>query len=253
MTEAKDRERLDRLLVQRGFYATRARARDAIVRGTVTVDGRTVTKPAFECDADADLAIDDPAACYVSRAALKLKAALEAFDVPVGGAVCLDLGASTGGFTQVLLEQGAAKVHAIDVGHGQIDAALAADERVRLTEKLNARDLAAVHLGGERPSVIVCDVSFISLTLALPPALLLAAPRAHLVALVKPQFEVGKAKIGKGGLVAPDDAEAATETLRRWLGEQPGWVSRALIASPIGGGDGNAEFLLWGEKVGAGS
>lgn len=248
MTQAEDRDRLDRLLVRRGLYATRARARDAIVRGTVMVDGTLITKPAFECAADAAVTVDDPASGYASRGALKLLAALDAFEVPIKGATCLDIGASTGGFTQVLLERGAGRVHAIDVGHGQMDKTLATDARVRLIEKLNARDLTAGHLDGERPALIVCDVSFISLELALPPALSLAAPGAHLVALVKPQFEVGKAKIGKGGLVAPEDAHRAARDLRRWLDDHKGWRSRALAPSPITGGDGNAEFLLWGVK-----
>ncbi len=235
------RERLDRTLVRRGLCATRARARDAIMRGTVTVDGQTITKPAHSCTGRTKIAVADPASGYVSRAALKLKAALDAFAIPVTDAVCLDLGASTGGFTQVLLEAGAAGVHAIDVGHGQMDPNMAADPRVHLTEGLNARD---------RPSIIVSDVSFISLTLALPAALDLAAPGAHLVALVKPQFEVGRERIGKGGLVAADDANRSAEDIAAWLGIRPGWSSRSLIPSPITGGDGNTEFLLWGIKDG---
>lgn len=244
------RDRLDRLLVARGAFATRARARDAIVRGAVKVDGVTATKPGQNCDPDADIAIDDPAACYVSRAALKLKAALATFDVPVSGAICLDIGASTGGFTQLLLEDGAAKVHAIDVGHGQLDGRLRADRRVHPTEGLNARDLKPAHLDGDAPAVLVSDVSFISLKLALPPALGLAAPGAHLVALVKPQFEAGRERIGKGGVVAGHDAEAAADDLATWLDGRPGWSRRALMPSPIRGGDGNAEFLLWGVKDG---
>lgn len=244
------RERLDRTLVRRGLFATRARARDAIMRGTVTVDGQTITKPAHSCTGRTKIAVADPASGYVSRAALKLKAALDTFPVPVADAICLDIGASTGGFTQVLLEAGAARVHAIDVGHGQMDPTLAADPRVRLTEGLNARDLEIGHLDGDRPSIIVSDVSFISLTLALPAALDLAAPGAHLVALVKPQFEVGRERIGKGGLVAADDANRSAEDIAAWLGIRPGWSSRSLIPSPITGGDGNTEFLLWGIKDG---
>ena len=245
-----ERGRLDRLLVERGHFATRARARDAILRGTVTVDGRLATKPALPCDPAASVRVADPAAAYVSRAALKLKAALSAFDVPVRDAICLDLGASTGGFTQVLLEAGAATVHAVDVGHGQMAPPLRDDGRVRLTEGLNARDLKAADLGGARPSVIVCDVSFISLRLALPPALALAAPGGHLVALVKPQFEVGRERIGKGGLVRPDDAQAAAGDLAAWLDARPGWTGRGVIPSPVAGSDGNAEFLLGGVRDG---
>ncbi|MBO6639456.1 MAG: TlyA family RNA methyltransferase [Roseitalea sp.] len=244
------RQRLDRTLVTRGLFATRARARDAIMRGTVTVDGQTVTKPAHLCTNQTEIAVADPASPYVSRAALKLKAALDAFPVPVTDAICLDIGASTGGFTQALLEAGAAKVHAIDVGHGQMDRALATDRRVHLTEGLNARDLKADHLAGDRPWVIVSDVSFISLKLALPAALDLAAPGAHLVALVKPQFEVGRDRVGKGGLVAVEDAEGAADGIATWLDARPGWSQKAVIPSPIAGGDGNAEFLLWGAKDG---
>jgi len=249
-TDHDRRDRLDRLLVARGAFPTRARARDAILRGAVRIDGAPATKPGQICDAGADIAVDDPASGYVSRAALKLKTALDFWAVPVAGAVCLDIGASTGGFTQVLVEAGAAKVHAIDVGHGQFDATLRADARVHLTEGLNARDLTAAHLGGDAPALIVSDVSFISLKLALPPALDLAAPGAHLVALVKPQFEVGRDRIGKGGLVSADDAAAAADDLGGWLDAQPGWTRRALVSSPIRGGDGNAEFLLWGVKDG---
>ncbi|WP_306119632.1 MULTISPECIES: TlyA family RNA methyltransferase [unclassified Roseitalea] len=247
---ASTRKRLDHLLVERGLFATRSRARDAIVRRTVRVEGSVIDRPAFACPPDAAIAVDDPARGYVSRAALKLKAALAAFDVPVAGAACLDLGASTGGFTQVLLEHGAARVTAVDVGHGQLHESLRADPRVRLIEGVNARDLSPAHLGGAAPQVVVCDTSFISLTLVLPPALALAAPGAHLVALVKPQFEVGRALIGKGGLVAPDDAQAAARDIGAWLDAQSGWRARGLVPSPIAGGDGNRECLLWGEKVG---
>lgn len=242
------RGRLDQLLVERGDFASRARARDAILRGAVSVDGRTVTKPAAITPPSAAIVVDDPAAGYVSRAALKLRAALDSFDVPAGGATCLDIGASTGGFTQVLLEAGARQVYAIDVGHGQMDKALRNDKRVHLTEGLNARDLTLERLGGERPSVIVSDVSFISLKLALPPALDLAAPGAHLVALVKPQFEVGRDRIGKGGLVSAADALSAAKELCGWLDAQAGWTARQSMPSPIKGGDGNTEFLLWGVK-----
>ena len=240
--------RLDQALVARGLFATRARARDAVRRGTVALNGSVVTKPAAPCPADVSITVDDPAQGYVSRAALKLIAALARFDVAVADAICLDIGASTGGFTQVLLEAGARRVYAVDVGHGQMATGLRQDRRVRLLEGLNARDLGPDHLDGERPSVIVCDVSFISLTLALPPALALAAPGAHLIALVKPQFEVGRDRIGKGGIVAPDDADTSGKALRDWLGGQPGWRAAGLMPSPVTGGDGNREFLLWGVK-----
>jgi len=167
--------------------------------------------------------------------------------------VAADIGASTGGFTQVLLERGAKQVVAVDVGHGQMAASLRADSRVRLFEGLNARALSAAQFteGGvfTPPDLIVSDVSFISLKLALPPVLALAAQGAQAALLVKPQFEAGREHIGKGGLVAPDVAQAAAQDLYDWLNAQPGWRARGLLPSPIKGGDGNQEFLLGGDKI----
>jgi 23S rRNA (cytidine1920-2'-O)/16S rRNA (cytidine1409-2'-O)-methyltransferase len=215
----------------------------------VRVEGRAVTKPGQPTAPDASVEIDDPARGYVSRAALKLIAGLDAFAIDPAGRLALDVGASTGGFTQVLLERGAAEIVALDVGHGQLDAALVADPRVTVLEKLNARDLTADHLEGRSPGLVTCDVSFISLKLALPPALHLAAPGAHCVLLVKPQFEAGRAAIGKGGLLR-DPAEGAriADDLHRWLDDLPGWRALGLEPSPIEGGDGNREFLLAGMK-----
>lgn len=243
------RARLDQLLVDTGAFASRSRARDAILRGAVRVAGQAASKPGQMVPSDSAIDIDDPARNYVSRAALKLKTALEHFNLSPKSRTALDIGASTGGFTQVLLEEGAAHAIAVDVGHGQMDAGLAADPRVTNIEGLNARDLDLVHLAGQHPQFIVSDVSFISLKLALPPALSLAAPGAEAVLLVKPQFEVGRGKIGKGGLVAQDDAESCSRDLARWLSDQPGWQVLGLHPSPISGGDGNAEFLLAGRKA----
>jgi 23S rRNA (cytidine1920-2'-O)/16S rRNA (cytidine1409-2'-O)-methyltransferase len=246
---ARGRRRLDDLLVARGLFASRSRARDAIERGTVRVDGAPVLRPGQATAQDAALDVNDPARAYVSRAALKLVAGLDHFGFDLGGCTALDLGASTGGFTQVLLERGAAHVTAIDVGHGQFHPSLAADQRVRCLEGLNARDLTAVDLQGRLPDFIVCDVSFISLKLALPPALELARPGARAVLLVKPQFEAGRAAIGKGGLLKdPALAEAVAHDLQGWLDGMPGWRALGLHPSPIEGGDGNREFLLGGIK-----
>ena len=187
----EDRIRLDELLVARGLYATRSRARDAIERGAVTVGGAILAKPGQAVLASSEIGVDDPAAGYVSRAALKLIAGLDHFGLDPKGSEALDIGASTGGFTQVLLKRGASHVTAIDVGHGQFDPRLRDDPGVTVIEGLNARDLAAVDLGGKSPDFLVCDVSFISLTLALPPALILAVSGAKGVFLVKPQFEPG--------------------------------------------------------------
>lgn len=244
------RQRLDELLVSSGRYPSRSRARDAIARGVVTVDGVPARKAGQEVSPKAEIGLDDPASAYVSRAALKLVAGLDAFGVDPSGKLCLDLGASTGGFTQVLLERGARRVIAVDVGHGQMDASLRDDARVVCLEGANARDLTLETIGGERPEIIVSDVSFISLKLALPPALELAAPGAFGVFLVKPQFEAGREAIGKGGLLRnPDDAARVAQDLRDWLDAQPEWRAIGLTESPVLGGDGNREFLLGGEKM----
>lgn len=243
------RQRLDELLVGRGLFQTRSRARDAIERGTVAVSGKVETKPGRVVEQGAEIVVDDPARDYVSRSALKLVAALDHFALDVRGAAALDVGASTGGFTQVLLERGAASVIALDVGRDQLHGTLRADPRVRVIEGLNARDLTIDHLGGVRPRIIVADVSFISLKLALPPALALAAPGASTALLVKPQFEAGREAIGKGGLLR-DQAlgPRIAEDLSAWLDVQPGWRSLGVIPSPIEGGDGNREFLLGGKR-----
>ena len=246
---ASARQRLDELLVGRGLFASRSRARDAIERGTVTVEGTVARKPGQAVLPDAEIAVSDPAQAYVSRAALKLAAGLDRFGLDPAGREALDIGTSTGGFTQVLLERGAAHVTAIDVGHGQIHPDLAADPRVTVIEGLNARDLTAADLAGRVPDFIVSDVSFISLKLALPPALELAKAGAKAVLLVKPQFEAGRAAIGKGGLLKnPAEAGRIAGDLHDWLDKMPGWRATGLCPSPIEGGDGNREFLLAGEK-----
>ena len=235
-------------LVERGLAPTRARARDAILRGHVTVGGRLAAKPAQTVEDGAEIAVDDPAAAYVSRAALKLIAGLDRFGFSPNGRAALDLGASTGGFTQVLLERGARKVFAIDVGHGQLDPGLAADRRVVSREGLNARDLTAADVG-EPVEAIVADVSFISLRLVLPPALRLSAPGAWGIFLIKPQFEAGRDAIGKGGIVRdPQLGERTAAELAAWLETAMGWRTAGVILSPIEGGDGNREFLLGAER-----
>lgn len=247
------RIRLDQLLVAQYGYESRSRARDAILRSSVRRGGEILDKPGLMVAGDTRLDIDDEASRYVSRAALKLAHALDhiqenpAFDP--GGKTALDIGASTGGFTQVLLEAGAEKVFAVDVGSGQFHPSLVGDKRIRLIENLNARDLAANHLEGIAPGFLVCDASFISLKLVLPPALTLAAAGAAGIFLIKPQFEVGRDNLGKGGIVKDEEtALAAARELSDWLDEQPGWRSIETTSSPIEGGDGNREFLLFGEK-----
>lgn len=244
-----ERDRLDQILVRLGCYESRSRARDAISRGAVLVDGKQVTKPGALVSEIAVISLSDPARDYVSRAALKLKAGLDKFGYDPIDRVALDIGASTGGFTQVLLERGAAHVLAVDVGHDQLHASLAGDARVSNLESLNARELSREHLGGRGIGAVVSDVSFISLKLALPPALDLAASGAFAVLLVKPQFEAGRQAIGKGGLLKdPGQGPVIAEELAAWLGQQPGWRAVGPIASPIEGSDGNHEFLIGGVK-----
>jgi 23S rRNA (cytidine1920-2'-O)/16S rRNA (cytidine1409-2'-O)-methyltransferase len=236
--------RLDLALVERGLAPTRARARDAILRGHVTVNGASARRPALTVPPGAAIALDDPAAPYVSRSALKLIAALDTFGLDVPGRTALDIGASTGGFTEVLLQRGARRVHAIDVGHGQLDPRVASHPRVVARDGLNARDLTPNDIG-EPIDAIVADVSFISLRLALPPALALAAPAAWGAFLVKPQFEAGRENIGKGGIVRdPAVAARAASDLAAWLEREIGWRVIGLVPSPIAGGDGNREFLI---------
>jgi 23S rRNA (cytidine1920-2'-O)/16S rRNA (cytidine1409-2'-O)-methyltransferase len=238
------RQRLDEALVARGLFPSRSRARDAVLRGTVKVDGEKASKPSQPVGAGSVLTIEDPAHAYVSRAALKLKHGLAQFGISAAGKTCLDIGASTGGFTQVLLEEGAAHVTAIDVGHGQMKLD---DPRITLIEGLNARDLCADHLGAP-VDLVVCDVSFISLRLALPRALELAAEGAVLVALIKPQFEAGRDAVGKGGIVTdPLEHERVCREITEFLlGE--GWRVLGVTASPVEGGDGNREFLIGAVK-----
>lgn len=240
-------ERADLFLVARGYAKSRAEAQAAIAAGHVAVDGVALTKPAQRLRDNAHIAYA-PAHPYVSRAGAKLAAALDRFALSPKGRLCMDLGTSTGGFTQVLLERGALRVHAIDVGHGQLVPALAADPRVVLHEGVNARSLDA-QIVAEPVHTITADLSFIGLEMALPPALALAAPGAWLVALIKPQFEVGRAAVGKGGVVRDRVArEAALARLTQWISSVDGWRVRGTMKSPIAGADGNVEYLLGAVK-----
>jgi 23S rRNA (cytidine1920-2'-O)/16S rRNA (cytidine1409-2'-O)-methyltransferase len=233
--------RLDQALVALGFFPSRAQARAAIAAGGVVVDGVVARKPAQTIAPNAQIRAT-PAHPWVSRAGLKLAHALERFRLTVSGAVALDLGASTGGFTEVLLQAGARSVTAVDVGHGQFHPRLGADPRVRLLEGRDSRSLTAADLPTP-PDVIVADLSFIGLLKALPPALALAAPEALLVCLIKPQFEAGPARVGRGGLVAPDLAPAIAAEVAAQLDGLCGFVQAGFAPSPIAGGDGNLEFL----------
>ena len=239
--------RLDQFLVEQGLYESRARAQAAIKAGLVRVNGAMAAKPSQTLSAYAEVAIDGDVHPYVSRGGVKLEAALRSMEITPAGKICLDLGASTGGFTDVLLRAGAAKVYAVDVGTGQLHEKITSDPRVINLEQTHAKDLSRVLIPNP-VDVIVCDVSFISLKKALPPALALSRPGAQLAALVKPQFEVGPAGIGKGGLVKEGLAEPAAQDLAQWI-EREGWSMIGLIDSPILGGDGNREFLLGAQKT----
>jgi 23S rRNA (cytidine1920-2'-O)/16S rRNA (cytidine1409-2'-O)-methyltransferase len=233
-------QRADILLVERGLFPSRARAQEAIAAGLVRADGALVRKASESLAPGA--AIEASAAHpWVSRGGLKLAAALDAFALDPDGLVCLDVGASTGGFTDVLLTRGARRVVAIDVGHGQLDARMRADPRVASHEGLDARRLTA-DLLGEPPGAIVCDVSFISQRLVLPHVLGFAASSAWLVSLVKPQFEVGRARLVKGAVKDHAALAEACEAVRGCV-EALGWTSLGAIPSPIAGGDGAREFL----------
>lgn len=243
------RARLDAELVRRGLARSREHASELVDAGRVTVRGMVARKPATAVEIDAPVVVaedvDDPG--WASRGAYKLLGALEAFEpqgLTVAGRRCLDAGASTGGFTDVLLSREAQKVYAVDVGHGQLAWKLRQDPRVVVLERTNARHLTA-ELVPEPVSLIVCDASFISLTKVLPAALALAAPGAHLVALIKPQFEVGKGRVGKGGVVRdPELHREVCDTISAWVAGLPGWRVIGLTESPIKGPEGNTEFLI---------
>ncbi len=235
----KKRERLDILLVERGLISTRSRAKAVIMAGEVLVDGQRVDKPGTKVTYDADLHVVAPMP-YVSRGGYKLAGALDLFQLDVTGKVCADVGACTGGFTDVLLQRGAARVYAIDVGYGQLDWKLRQDDRVMVMERTNVRYLDELP---ETAAIVSIDVSFISLKLVLPAVKKWLAPDGDIVALIKPQFEAGPKQVGKGGVIKD------TAVHRQVLEEILGWASendlspRSLIRSPIKGADGNVEFL----------
>jgi 23S rRNA (cytidine1920-2'-O)/16S rRNA (cytidine1409-2'-O)-methyltransferase len=235
--------RLDQLLVERGLAASRAKAQALILAGLVFAGKRRLDKPGTAVAHDLALEVRGAAHPWVGRGGVKLAHALDHFRIDPAGLVCLDVGASTGGFTDVLLARGAARVYAVDVGRGQLAWKLRQDARVVVLERTNARALDAV-LIPEPPALIVADVSFISLTAALPAALGIAAPGGRLVALVKPQFEAGRGMVGKGGVVR--DAAVRTEAIERVRAflEASGWTVDDPIESPITGADGNVEFLI---------
>lgn len=236
--------RLDLLMFDKGLVRSRAHASDLIKRGLVTVDGTVITKAGARIDPMSSISVSGEAICKISRGAEKLAAALEHFAFPVRGRTVLDVGASTGGFCQILLEAGASFVYAVDVGRGQLHESLRSDRRILNLEGTDIRALAPAALP-QKPDAVVVDVSFISLLQVLPAALAFAGPGAWLVALIKPQFEVGRKGIGKGGVVK-DAAlrESAAQRIRCFLEAQAGWRVLGILPSPVKGRGGNQEYLI---------
>jgi len=238
--------RLDIALVERGLAETRAAAQRLIMAGLVFSNDKRLDKAGQAIAADVPIELRGQPHPYVSRGGLKLEKALDHFAIPVEGRIALDVGSSTGGFTDCLLQRGAAKVYAVDVGTNQLAWKLRSDQRVVSMEKTNIRDITRDGIP-EPIDLVVCDASFIGLRTALPNALALAAPGAHLVALIKPQFEVGKGRVGKGGIVRePELHQEVVDTITGWLAGQPGWSVLGVTDSPITGADGNREFLIVG-------
>jgi 23S rRNA (cytidine1920-2'-O)/16S rRNA (cytidine1409-2'-O)-methyltransferase len=237
------RLRADRLLVERGLFESRAKAQAAIEAGLVSADGVTVRKASDAVRRDAQISAS-PAFPYVSRGGVKLAAALDRFGFDPKGRVCLDVGASTGGFTQVLIERGASRVFAVDVGRGQLLDSLRARTEIVSMEGTDIRSLTALP---ETPDLIVTDASFISLKLGLPPALALARRTAQLVALIKPQFEAGRDAVKRGVVRDAAVQQAVCDDIEAFVASR-GWRPLGIMPSPIAGGDGNLEFLIGAER-----
>lgn len=236
------------MLVDRGLAESRTQAQALIRSGKVFTGDRRIDKPGTPVPADIELIVRGREHPWVSRGGLKLERALETFEIDVTGQTGLDVGASTGGFTDVLLTRGAEKVYAVDVGYGQLHWKLRSDDRVVVLERTNARHLTAEHIPVP-VDIVVCDASFIGLEKVLPAPLTFARPGAHLAALIKPQFEVGKGDVGKGGIVR-DEAlrEAVCTRIEHWLTGLGGWSVLGIVESPVTGADGNVEFLIAARK-----
>jgi len=242
------KQRADQLLVERGLAESRVRAQALILAGLVYAGDRRIDKAGDQLSAEAALAVKGRDHPWVSRGGVKLAHAFDHFGIDIADRVALDIGASTGGFTDVLLSRGARRVYAIDVGHGQLAWKLRQDPRVVIHERLNARALTGEHVP-EPVDIITCDASFIGLATVLPAPLALAAERAVLVVLVKPQFEAGREHVGKGGVVRdPVIHRAVCDRVVSWVGAQPGCAVIGLIESPILGPEGNREFLLYARR-----
>lgn len=245
MTRPTRRARLDTELVRRGLVASRQLAQEAITAGLVTVDGAPGRKPATAVTPQQEIVVAAPPRRWVSRGGDKLEAALDDLPIPVAGRVCLDAGASTGGFTDVLLARGAAAVVAVDVGYGQLAWRLRTDPRVEVVERTHVRDLTAAHLSDLRPELVVADLSFISLRTALRPLRALVGTGADWCLLVKPQFEVGRDRIGRGGVVRDPAAWGAALDGVRVAAAAVDLIVAGATVSALPGPAGNVEFFLW--------
>jgi 23S rRNA (cytidine1920-2'-O)/16S rRNA (cytidine1409-2'-O)-methyltransferase len=244
------KQRADQLLVEQGLAESRTKAQALILAGLVSCGERRVDKPGEQLAAGVALALKGRDHPWVSRGGVKLVHALDHFQIRVEGNVALDIGASTGGFTEVLLSRGIRRVYAVDVGHGQLAWKLRQDPRVVVLERLNARYLTRAEIP-EPVDIITCDASFIGLATVLPAPLALAAEKAQLVVLIKPQFEAGSAHVGKGGVVRdPAVHRAVCKRAAAWVAAQPGWSVVGIIESPIRGPEGNREFLLHAGRSG---
>jgi 23S rRNA (cytidine1920-2'-O)/16S rRNA (cytidine1409-2'-O)-methyltransferase len=242
------KKRADLLLVERGLVENRSRAAAIILSGKVFSGERRIEKAGDLLAEDAVLELRGQDHPWVSRGGVKLARGLDHFAIEPRGRICLDVGASTGGFTDVLLSRGATKIYAVDVGRGQLAWKLRQDPRVVVLERVNARHLSEAEIP-QAPSLIVCDASFIGLSTVLAAPLTLAAPVAELVALIKPQFEVGREGVAKGGIVRDAGLrERACQRVGEWLARQPGWHVLGVIESPIAGAEGNVEFLIGGRR-----
>lgn len=241
--------RADQLLVERGLAETRTRAQALIMAGAVFSGETRIDKPGQALQADAALDLRGQPLPYVSRGGLKLVHGLDHFGLDPAGMTAVDVGASTGGFTDVLLQRGAAHVYAVDVGHGQLDWKLRNDARVTVLEKTNARYLTSAQIS-EPIDLVVCDASFISLKLVLPASLALVRPEGFLIALIKPQFEVGKGEVGKGGVVRDEALHVRVcAEIEAWLAHEQRWSVLGITPSPILGPKGNREFLIHARRL----
>ncbi|OYQ33435.1 TlyA family rRNA (cytidine-2'-O)-methyltransferase [Niveispirillum lacus] len=242
--------RVDQALVDRGLAESRSKAQALILAGLVYADTRRIDKAGDTVPESQLLLVKGQDHPWVSRGGLKLVKGLDTFGIDPAGLIGIDVGASTGGFTDVLLTRGAAKVYAVDVGHGQLAWKIREDTRVVVLEKTNARHLTA-EIIPDPADIVVCDASFIGLETVLPAAMALTKPGAYLVALIKPQFEVGKGRVGKGGVVRePELHQEVCDRIQDWLSGQPGWTVLGIAESPITGPEGNKEFLIGGRREG---